>query len=125
MELSAPGHSSTMRRAGTMYGQRCRVGGRGGVGPLRFGGASLCWGRSMTFHSHQSVGISQVRWVHLARQYIALSRSSLRLRMAISVSRNLCSRVAQMWGFVRLVLPAVRVGARVVRGGGGVVYGEE
>ena len=37
-----PGHSSAMRRAATMYGQSCRVVGRGGVGPLRFGGASLC-----------------------------------------------------------------------------------
>ena len=51
-----------------MYGQRCRVVGRGGMGPLRFGGASLCWGRSVTFHGHRSVGIPQVCWVHLARQ---------------------------------------------------------
>ena len=55
-----------------MYGHSCRVVGRGGVGPLRFEGASLCWGRSVTTHTHQSVGIPQVRWVHLARQYIAL-----------------------------------------------------
>ena len=57
-----------------MYGQSCRVVGRGGVGPLRFGGASLCWGRSVTTHTHRSVEIPQVRWVHLARQYIALQR---------------------------------------------------
>ena len=44
------------------------------VGPLRFGGASLCWGRSVTTHTHRSVVIPQVRWVHLARQYIALPR---------------------------------------------------
>ena len=50
-----------------MYGQSCRVVGRGGVGPLRFGGASLCWGRSVTIHTQSSVGIPQVRWVHLAR----------------------------------------------------------
>ena len=37
-----PGHSSAMRRAATMYGQSCRVVGRGGVGPLRFGGPLLC-----------------------------------------------------------------------------------
>ena len=47
-----------------MYGHSCRVVGRGGVGPLRFGGASLCWGRSMTTHTHRSGGIPQVRWVH-------------------------------------------------------------
>ena len=49
--VSGPGHSSTMRRACTMYGQSCRVVGRGRVGPLRFGGASLCWGRSVTVHA--------------------------------------------------------------------------
>ena len=81
-----------------MYGQSCRVVGRGGVGPLRFGGASPCWGRSETFHSHRSVGIPQVRWVHLARQYIALPRPWLPLRMESSVSRDLRSHVPQMWG---------------------------
>ena len=30
--------------------------GRGGVGSLRFGGASFCWERIVTFHSHRSVG---------------------------------------------------------------------
>ena len=74
MGMSGPGHSSVMRRAATMYGQSCRVVGRRGVGPLRFGGASLCTGRSVTTHTHRSVGIPQVRWVHLARQYIALPR---------------------------------------------------
>ena len=38
------GHSSAMRRAATMYGQSCRVVGRGGVGPLRFGGLHACVG---------------------------------------------------------------------------------
>ena len=49
-----------------MYGQSCRVVGSWQVGPLQFGGGFLCSGRSVTFHSHRSVGISQVRWVHLA-----------------------------------------------------------
>ena len=57
-----------------MYGHSCRVVGPRGMGPLRFGGASLCWGRSVTTHTHRSVGIPQVLWVHLARQYIALPR---------------------------------------------------
>ena len=87
-----------MRLAATMYGQSCRVVGRGGVGPLRFGGASLCWGRSDTFHSHWSVGIPQVRWVHLARQYIALPRPWLPLRMGSSVSRGLRPHMPQMLG---------------------------
>ena len=81
-----------------MYGQSCRVVGRGGVGPLRFGGASLCWGRSVTTHTHRSVGIPQVRWVHLARQYIALPRPWQLLRMESSVSRDWRSHVPQMWG---------------------------
>ena len=81
-----------------MYGQSCREVGRAGVGPLWFGGASLCWGRSMTFHSYRSVGIPQVRWVHFARQYIALPRPWLPLRMESSVSRDLQSHVPQRWG---------------------------
>ena len=51
-----------------MYGHSCGVVGRGGVGPSRFRGASLCWGRSVTTHTHRSVGMPQVSWVHLARQ---------------------------------------------------------
>ena len=97
-DVTAAQHSSAMRRAATMYGQSCRLVGRGGVGPLRFGRASLCWGRSVTLHSHRSVGIPQVRWVHLARQYIALPRPWFPLRMESSVSRDLRSHVPQMWG---------------------------
>ena len=93
------------------------------MGPLRLGGASLCWGRSMSFHSHRSAGIPQVRWVHLARQYIALPRPWLPLRMESSVSRDLRSHVRQRWGSSGFVLPVVRVEAWVVRGGG-VVGGE-
>ena len=81
-----------------MYGQSCRVVGRGGVGPLRFGGASLCWGRSVTTHTHRSVGIPQVRWIHLARQSNALPRPWLLLRMESSVSSDLRSHVPKMWG---------------------------
>ena len=114
-----------MRRASTVYRQSCRGVGRGVVGPLRFRGASLCWGRSVTFHSHRSVGIPQVRWVHLARQYIALPRPWLPLRMESSVSGDLGSHGPQIVGVVRLVLPGVRVEAWVVWGGGGVVGGEE
>ena len=81
-----------------MYGQSCRVVGRGGVGPLRFGGASLCWGRSVTLQSHWSMGIPQDRWVHLARQYIALPRPWLPLQMESSMSKDLRCHVLQMWG---------------------------
>ena len=72
-----------------MYGQSSRVVRRGGVGPLQFGRASLCWARSVTFHSHRSVGISQVRCVHLAMQYSTLPRPWLPLRMESSLSRDL------------------------------------
>ena len=68
------------------------------MGPLWFGGASLCWGCSVTFHSHRSVGIPQIRWVHLVRQYIALPRPWLPLRMESSVSRDLRSHVLQTSG---------------------------
>ena len=68
------------------------------MGLLRFKSASLCWGRSVTFHSQRSVAISQVRWVHLARPYIALPGSWLRLRMESSVFGDVRSHVPQMWG---------------------------
>ena len=106
-----------------MYGQTCTVEGRGEVGPLRFGGASLCWGRSVTFHSHRSAGIPQVRWFHLARQYIALPRPWLPLRMESSVSRDLLSHVPQRSGLsgsstlVYVLMPGLS--------GGDVVGGEE
>ena len=45
-----------------MYGQSCRVVGRGGMGPLRLGGSSLCWGRSVTFHSHRQRGPQVPPW---------------------------------------------------------------
>ena len=99
--------------------------GAGGVGPMRFWEASVCLGRSVTFHIHRSVGISQVRRVHLPRQYIALPRSWLRLRMESSVSRDLRSHVPQMWGSSgssSLVYVSV---AGLCGGAGGVVGGEE
>ena len=79
-----------------MYGQSCRVVGRGGWVPCCFWVASLCRGRSVTLHSHRSVGIPQVRWVYLARQYIALPQPWLPLRMESSVSRDWRSHVPQM-----------------------------
>ena len=110
-----------------MYGQSCRVMGRRWMGPLWFGGASLCWGRSVTFHSHWSVGIPQVRWVHLARQYIALPRPWLLLQIESSVSRDLRSNVLQMRGSSGSSSLAYvsRAGLCVWGGGGGVVGGEE
>ena len=107
-----------------MYGQSCRVVGHRGVGPLLFGGASLCLGRSVTLHSHRSVGIPQVRWVHLARQYIALPRPWLPLRIESSGFRDLRFSRAPDMGVVCLIHPGVRVEAWVVCGGG-VVGGEE
>ena len=73
-------------------------GGAQGNGSHAFGGASLCWGRSVTFHVHRSAGICQVRWFHFARKYIALPRSWLRLQMESSVFRDLRSHVPQLWG---------------------------
>ena len=107
-----------------MYGQSSRVVGREGLGPLRFWGASLCWGRSVTVHSHRSVGICQVRWVHLARQYIGLPRPWLPLRMESSASKDLRSHVPQMWGSSDSS-PLAYVSRPRLCGGGGVVGGEE
>ena len=107
-----------------MYGQSCREVGRGGLGPLRFGGASLCWGRSVTFHSHWSAAIPKVRGVHLAREYIALSRPRLPLRMESSVSGHLPSQVPQKWGSSGSS-SLVYLSRPWYCGGGGVVDREE
>ena len=80
-----------------MYGQSYMVRGDGGQGPVPFRQGSPCWGYRVTFHVHCSAGIGQVRWVHLARQYLALPRPWLRLRMESSVSRDLLFHVPQMW----------------------------
>ena len=97
--------------------------GAGGWVPCGSGGASLCWGRSVTFHSHRSVGISQVRWVHLARQHIALPRPWLPLRMESSVSRDLRFQVPQMSGLSALSSLVYVSGPGLCGGGGGVVGG--
>ena len=70
---------------------------RGGVAPVPFRGASLYFGRRVTFHVHLWAGICQDGWVHLARQYIALPMPWLPLRMESSVSRDLCPHVHRMW----------------------------
>ena len=93
-------------------------GGARGVGPVRFVGASLCCGRSVTFHSHRSVEISEVRWVHLARPYIALPRSWLQLRMESRVSRDLRSQLPQMWGSSGASSLVYLSGAGLCGGGG-------
>ena len=98
--------------------------GAGGWVPCGFGGASLCLGRSVTTHTHRSVGIPRVRWVHLARQYIALPRPWLPLRMESSVSRDLHSHVPQMWGSSGSS-PLAYLSRPGLCGGGGVVGGEE
>ena len=66
--------------------------------PLRFRGASLCWGWRVTFHVYLWAEICQDGCAHLARQYIAAPRPWLLLRMESSISRDLWSHVPWMWG---------------------------
>ena len=96
-----------------------------GAGPMRFQGASLCWGRSVTFHLHRSAGMSEVHWVHSARQYIALPRFWLRLLMKSSVSRDLRSHVPQIWGSSGSSSLVYVSGPKSCVGGGSVFGGEE
>ena len=56
-----------------MYGQSCRGEGRGGVGPLRFGGASLCGRGCVTFGSPPLRGDPPGPLGSLGKQYIALA----------------------------------------------------
>ena len=107
-----------------MYAESCRVVGRGGVGPLRFGWASLCWGRSVTFHSHRSVGIPQGLLDPLGKAIHRPTKALVAAADGEQRARGLVFRRALEVGVVRLILPDVRVGAWVVCGGG-VVAGEE
>ena len=122
--VSEPGHSSAMRRAATMYGQSCRVVGRAGVGPLRFWGASLCWGRSVTTHTHRSVGIPQVRWIHLARQYITLQRPGCCCGWRAACP-GICVHTCPRCGGRPGRPPSRTCRGPGCLGGGGVVSGEE
>ena len=81
-----------------MNRQSCMVVERGGPAPVRITGDSLCWGRRVTFQVHRWAGICQDRWVHLARQYIALPRPWLPLRMESSVSKDFRPQVTKMCG---------------------------
>ena len=108
-----------------MYGQSCRVVGRGGVGPLRFGGASLCWGRSVTNHTHRSVGIPQGPLGPLGE---AIHRPTKALAAAADGEQRVQGFAfprAPDVGVVRVVPPGVRVEAWVVWGGGVVGGGGE
>ena len=107
-----------------MYGHSCGVVGRGGVGPSRFRGASLCWGSSVTTHTHRSVGIPRGplgplgEAIHCPTKALAAAADGEQRVQGCGFPR------APDLGVVRVVPPGVRVGAWVVWGGG-VVGGEE
>ena len=107
-----------------MYGQIFREVGRRGPGLLRFGGATLCWGRSVTFHSDRSVGIplnpsgSLGKGIHCPIKALVAAADEEQRVQGLAFPR--ASEVGVIW----LVLPGVRVEAWVVRGGS-VVGGEE
>ena len=117
MGVSGPGHSSAMRRVATIYGQSCRVVGHGGGGsPAVRGGLPLLGAQR---HFPQPL----VRYdlpgplgplgkaVHcLAQVLVAAADGEQRVQGPV------LPRAPDM-GVVSLVLPGVRVGARVVRGG--------
>ena len=86
--------------------------------------STLCWGHSVTFHTHRSLGIPQVRWVDLARQYIANPKPWLPLRMESSVCRDLHSHMPQRLGSSSSS-PLVYVSEPGLCGEGGLVSGEE
>ena len=78
----------------------------------------------MTSDIARSAGLSQVRCVHLTRQYIAFLRSWLRLPMESSVFRDLRLHVPVMWG-LSASCSLVYVWGPGLCGGGGVVGREE
>ena len=77
-----------------MKGQSCMVMGRRGVGPMRFRGASLCWGRRVTFEAHRWAVTYQDHWVHLARHTKAL----VGVTDGEQHLQKLVPHVPQMWG---------------------------
>ena len=107
-----------------MYGQSCRVVGRGGVGFLRFGGASLCWGAQRD-HPHPPVR-GDPRGL-LGPLGEAIHRPTKALAAAADGEQrvqDLRSHVPQMWGSSGSS-PLVYVSRPGLCGGGGVVGGEE
>ena len=107
-----------------MYGQSCRLVGRGGVGPLPFGGASLCWGAQRD-HPHPPVRGDPPgplgplgEAIHRPTKALAAAADGEQHVQGFAFPR------APDVGVVQVVPPGVRVGAWVVCGGG-VVGGEE
>ena len=92
-------------------------GARGAGSPAVRGGLPLL-GAQRDFPQPPVCGIPQVRWVHLARQYIALHKALVAAEDGEQCVQGLAFPRAAEVGVVRLVLLGVRVGAWVVGGGG-------
>ena len=107
-----------------MYGQSCRVVGRGGVGLLRFGGASLCLGAQHDLPQPPVRGDPPGplgpfgKAIHRPTKALVAAADGEQRVQGLAFPR------AQDVEVVRLVLPGVRVEAWVVCWGG-VVGGEE
>ena len=102
-----------------MYGQSCRVVGRGGVGPLRFWRGFPLLGAQRD-HPHPSVRGDPPG--PLGPLDEAIHRPTKALVAAADEEQRVQGFAfprAPDVGVVRVVPPGVRVGAWVVRGGGG------
>ena len=105
--------------AATMKGQSCGNRGAGELFPDLFW-ASDYWGRRVSLHRQRCGGIPQVRWVHLARHYVALQQA-----LAADGHHSLCGHVVPSafdGGPPGLVCGGRRVRPRAVVWGGGA-YG--
>ena len=108
-----------------MYGQSCRVVGRGGVGTLRFGGGFPLLGAQCD-HPHPPVRGDPPgplgplgEAIHRPIKALVAAADGEQRVQGFAFPR------APDVGVVRVVPPGVRVGAWAVWGGGGVVGGEE
>ena len=124
MGLSLPGHSRAMRRAATMYGQSRMVVGHGGVGSHSVRGGLPLLGTYCDLPRPPlrgdlpgPLGPSGKAIHRPAKVLVAAADGEQRVQGA-ALPR------APDLGVVRLALPGVRVGPRVVGGGGSVVGGE-
>ena len=124
--VSGHGHSRAISWAAIMYGQSCREVGRGVVGPMRFGGASLAIGGDFPLLGAKCELRHPPLRGDLQGPLGPFSKAIHGVANVLVASVDGEQRVqepalprAPDVGVVRLVLPGVRVRALVVRGGGG------
>ena len=119
MAVSGPGHSRAMRRAATMYRQSWGVVGRGGGGSPAVRGGLPLLGAQRDFPQPLVCGDLPGPLGPLGKAIHRPAKAQVTAAEGEQHVQGLALPRAPDVGVLRLVLPGVRAGARVVRGGGG------